>query len=297
MRLPTVLFVAPMHVMGGVAGAVGYLALLGLLAVQLGGHTRGRASVALAATGERPLTSYLLLSAVMAPLLAAWGLGLGDDIGTLAAYGIAIVAWLLAVVLAVWLEAKGRPGPAEWLLRRLTLWSWTRRPKAADSLDDAAATLATTRGAVATDHTGEAPGAAPDPSEPADDTEADDTEADDTEADDTDDEGHAADADAGADADAEDQADDTDAATAPDADSLTEADPEADGGAGPTDDADADDQAEATHTEDQVEPADTTEDSAEPAHVPASSPWEPVTAPWPETATTTSPSEEQATPR
>ena len=75
---------------------------------------------ALAAVGERSLTCYLLQSVMLAPLLAPWGLALGDGLGTAAAYGIALSVWLVTVLVAVALGSTGRRGPLEVLLRRLT---------------------------------------------------------------------------------------------------------------------------------------------------------------------------------
>lgn len=107
-----------LHVATGVAAGVGYIALFGLWAARR--RTRGPVTRALAATGERSLTCYLWQSVVFAPLLSAWGLGLGDRLGTTAGYGLAVAVWASSVVLAVVLARTGRRGPAEVLLRRLT---------------------------------------------------------------------------------------------------------------------------------------------------------------------------------
>ena len=107
-----------LHVATGVAAGTGYAAAFGLWAARR--RPGGRATRALAATGERSLTCYLWQSVVFAPLLAAWGLGLGDRLGTTAGYGLALAAWTSSVVLAVLLARTGRRGPAEVLLRRLT---------------------------------------------------------------------------------------------------------------------------------------------------------------------------------
>jgi uncharacterized membrane protein YeiB len=56
---------------------------------------------------------------LFAPLLAAWGFGLGDQLGTTAAYGLAVAVWVSGVGLAVLLARAGSRGPAETLLRRL----------------------------------------------------------------------------------------------------------------------------------------------------------------------------------
>ncbi|WP_265522049.1 DUF418 domain-containing protein [Oerskovia flava] len=117
----------------GVAVVAGYLTLLGGMYAGLGyvcgfallarrWDARGRRGVpgALAALGARSLTGYLGQSILLAPVLAPWGLGLGDGLGYLAAYGLAVGAWLVTVVVAVLLERQGLRGPFEVLLRRLT---------------------------------------------------------------------------------------------------------------------------------------------------------------------------------
>jgi uncharacterized membrane protein YeiB len=109
-----------LHASSGVAAGAGYVALFGLWAVARRNLGRTGAVAALAATGERSLTCYLWQSLVLAPVLSAWGLGLGDDIGTAAAYGLALAVWASSVLLAVALSQAGSRGPAEKLLRRLS---------------------------------------------------------------------------------------------------------------------------------------------------------------------------------
>jgi len=108
------------HVLTGLAGGLGYLALFALVAAALHGRPRTGAIRALGAVGQRSLTCYLLQSVLFFGLLSVWGLGLGADLGTAAAYGIGVAVWLTTVLLAVLLDRAGRRGPAEVLLRRLT---------------------------------------------------------------------------------------------------------------------------------------------------------------------------------
>lgn len=103
----------------GVFGGLGYAALFAILAQRLAVPLRG-ASSAIAAVGKRSLSCYLLQSALFAPVLSAWGFGLGSRIGTTAAFAFAIGVWAVSVVFAVLLERRGARGPAEVLLRRLT---------------------------------------------------------------------------------------------------------------------------------------------------------------------------------
>ncbi|HEX2143133.1 MAG TPA: DUF418 domain-containing protein [Glycomyces sp.] len=106
--------------LGGMYAGLGYICGFALLAHKLRGFGRRGIPGALAAVGERSLTSYLLQSVLMAPLLTAWGFGLGEDMGYLAAFGVAFGAWLVTIVVAVLLDKAGTRGPFEVLLRRLT---------------------------------------------------------------------------------------------------------------------------------------------------------------------------------
>lgn len=104
----------------GMFCGIGYVALFGLLAERLSRRGRiGAPALALAAVGQRSLSCYLAQSVLCAPLLAAWGLGLGGRLGSAAVALLAIGVWLLTVAGAVLLDRAGRRGPAETLLRRL----------------------------------------------------------------------------------------------------------------------------------------------------------------------------------
>jgi uncharacterized membrane protein YeiB len=108
------------HFITGLAGGVGYLAGFALVAAALHGRPRTGVVRALAAVGQRSLSCYLLQSVLFFGLLSVWGLGLGAELGTAAAYGIAVAVWGSTVLIAVLLDRAGRRGPAEVLLRRLT---------------------------------------------------------------------------------------------------------------------------------------------------------------------------------
>lgn len=108
---------APAYAFGGFAG-LGYAALFGLVALRV--RTPGPALGAVAAVGRRSLSSYLFQSILFAPLLAAWGLGVGGLVNTAGALAIAVGVWLITVAAAVWMEARGHRGPFEVVLRRLT---------------------------------------------------------------------------------------------------------------------------------------------------------------------------------
>ncbi|MFC7432735.1 MULTISPECIES: DUF418 domain-containing protein [unclassified Agrococcus] len=107
------------HVATGLPAGVGYAALFALVAARMARRPLGPVGRALTAVGKRSMTSYLLQSVLFAPVLSAWGLGLGGVLtewqGALYAVGV----WLVTVAVAVALDVAGRRGPAETLLRRL----------------------------------------------------------------------------------------------------------------------------------------------------------------------------------
>ena len=109
----------PLHTLGGLFGGLGYVALFGLLAIRLERTGAGTFATAVQALGKRSMSGYLAQSVVFSPLLAAWGLGLGQYLSSWSATLLAVAVWAATVAIAVRLEAAGRRGPAEILLRRL----------------------------------------------------------------------------------------------------------------------------------------------------------------------------------
>lgn len=103
----------------GIAGGLGYAAAFGLLAARWQAAPPAPTRW-IAAVGKRSLSFYLFQSLVFAPLLSAWGLGLGGRIGTTGALAIALGVWAVSVALAMVLERRGMRGPCEVALRRLT---------------------------------------------------------------------------------------------------------------------------------------------------------------------------------
>ena len=87
----------------------------------------------LAAVGRRSLTFYLFQSVLLAPLMAAWGLGLGGTLSTAPAVAVAFAVWLVSLPIALVMERRGWRGPAEALLRRLTYGRGVASPGAARS--------------------------------------------------------------------------------------------------------------------------------------------------------------------
>jgi len=74
---------------------------------------------AISAVGKRSLSCYLAHSLLFAPVLAAWGLGLGAHLSSATMALFATGVWLVTLAAAHALERAGRRGPAEALLRRL----------------------------------------------------------------------------------------------------------------------------------------------------------------------------------
>lgn len=103
----------------GLAAGIGYVAVFGLIAARIRDRPVGRTVGALRALGQRSLTSYLAQSVIFAPLMSAWGLGLGASLSSWSIALVAVGVWLLTLVLAVVLERARVRGPAEWLLRAL----------------------------------------------------------------------------------------------------------------------------------------------------------------------------------
>ncbi|WP_454854398.1 DUF418 domain-containing protein [Promicromonospora soli] len=114
----------------GFFGGLGYVALFGLIGHRIAQRRTGAPSRnllvtdgpfagAVQAVGKRSLTSYLLQSVLCAPILAAWGFGLGEHLTSWSMLLFAVLVWALTVAFAVWQERTGRRGPAEVLLRRL----------------------------------------------------------------------------------------------------------------------------------------------------------------------------------
>lgn len=107
--------------LAGLFGGLGYVAAFALIAARWRrrGTTGGPVGNALQALGKRSLSGYLAQSLIFAPLLCAWGFGLGAALSSWSILLLAVAVWLVTVLLAVVLEKAGKRGPAEWLLRRL----------------------------------------------------------------------------------------------------------------------------------------------------------------------------------
>jgi uncharacterized membrane protein YeiB len=117
---PLVLWAASaLHAVTGIAGGLGYAAVIALVAIRIGDR-RGRVVEALVACGQRSLSCYLFQSVVFVALLMPYTLGLGATLGTAGVAVVALGTWLVSVLLADLSRRAGRRGPAEAVLRRLT---------------------------------------------------------------------------------------------------------------------------------------------------------------------------------
>lgn len=111
----------------GYAGGFGYAALIALVAVRIG-ERRGVVADALAATGQRSMTCYLLQSVAWLVLFAPYLLDLAPGMSDATAVAIGAGVWLATVVLADLMRRAGWRGPAEAALRRLTYGRPAPRP-------------------------------------------------------------------------------------------------------------------------------------------------------------------------
>ncbi|KUM67389.1 DUF418 domain-containing protein [Streptomyces curacoi] len=106
----------------GNAAGIGYVAAVALFAhwwTHRPGRRGATAVVAVSAVGKRSLSCYLAHSLIFSPLLAAWGLGLGEHLTSATMAVFAVGVWLVTVAGSYALERAGRRGPVETVLRRL----------------------------------------------------------------------------------------------------------------------------------------------------------------------------------
>ena len=108
-----------LHVLSGYAGGFGYAALIALVAVAVGDR-RGPVVRALAATGQRSMTCYLLQSVAWLVLFMPYTLNLAADLDDARSVLLGAVVWAATVAVAALMARCGVRGPAEALLRRAT---------------------------------------------------------------------------------------------------------------------------------------------------------------------------------
>ncbi|MCG8150796.1 DUF418 domain-containing protein, partial [Pimelobacter simplex] len=114
--------IGPLHDATGVLGGLGYAALVTLVAQRLEarGRPQGRVVGALAAAGQRSMTCYLLQSVAWAILFTPFLLDLSGRLTVATTALLATAVWAGSVLLADGLARRGRRGPFEVLVRRVT---------------------------------------------------------------------------------------------------------------------------------------------------------------------------------
>lgn len=98
-----------------------YIALLLMLFETSAG---ARLQAALAPMGRLALSNYLMQSLVLALLFTGYGLGWCDRVPPLGLMGMVVAIFGVQMALSAWWGRRHAYGPAEWLLRAITNWSW-----------------------------------------------------------------------------------------------------------------------------------------------------------------------------
>ncbi|MFC5848438.1 DUF418 domain-containing protein [Deinococcus petrolearius] len=108
------LIAIPVRMSGGLAGALGYVGLVGLLAA------RGRLGPLrhFAASGRTAMSNYLAQSLVMTAVFYPYAGAQFGRWGAAATLLLALLVGLLQLPLSAWLLRRFGTGPAEWLVRR-----------------------------------------------------------------------------------------------------------------------------------------------------------------------------------
>ncbi|WP_371030683.1 DUF418 domain-containing protein [Pseudoclavibacter sp. JSM 162008] len=111
-----------LHAATGILAGAGYAALFALIVAgtQRSGSRPGPVIGALTALGRRSMSGYLAQSVIFFAIMPAWSMGLGATVGTGGALLVGTGTWLATLLGAVLLERMGKPGPAEWAIRRLS---------------------------------------------------------------------------------------------------------------------------------------------------------------------------------
>ncbi|OZE84136.1 hypothetical protein CH305_06125 [Rhodococcus sp. 15-649-2-2] len=115
----TLSLIGPWHDASGVAGGIGYAALLALIAHRVSDHPCWFIT-AVQAAGQRSMTCYLAQSVVWTIAFTPVLLDLSDDLSVIGVAMLAVTTWVLTVVLADRLRRAGSRGPFETLIRRVT---------------------------------------------------------------------------------------------------------------------------------------------------------------------------------
>lgn len=114
----TLAYLGPLHDVTGLFGGCGYAAVIVLVADRL--RPDGRITRALAATGQRSLTCYLVQSVTWWLVFTPYLFDLSGVLSITATALLATATWLLTVLLADRMRRAGHRGPFEVLVRRVT---------------------------------------------------------------------------------------------------------------------------------------------------------------------------------
>ncbi|GGL70119.1 hypothetical protein GCM10010840_05150 [Deinococcus aerolatus] len=112
------LLAIPVRMGGGLASALGYVGVLGLLTV------RGRLGPlrALAAGGRVAMSNYIAQSLIMTAVFYPYAGAQFGQWGAAAAVGLALGVGLLQLPVSAWWLRRFGSGPLEWLVRRAVYW-------------------------------------------------------------------------------------------------------------------------------------------------------------------------------
>ncbi|QQK75409.1 DUF418 domain-containing protein [Salicibibacter cibarius] len=101
----------------GLAGGIGYAAIFGLIGPIV--SRTGLMVRSLTALGQRSLTFYVFIEAMLVITLSPVVFGLGQVLHSTGAVIVAVFLWFTSLLLAMTMEYRGMHGPADALLRRL----------------------------------------------------------------------------------------------------------------------------------------------------------------------------------
>ncbi|MEW1682394.1 DUF418 domain-containing protein [Streptomyces sp. NPDC093594] len=111
--------IGPLHDATGILGGFGYAAAASLLALRLG-NRRGPVVNAIAATGQRSMTCYLMQSVIWTLVFTPFLLDLSGTLTVTTTALLALATWTGTVLLAHQMHRRGYRGPFEVLARRVT---------------------------------------------------------------------------------------------------------------------------------------------------------------------------------
>jgi uncharacterized protein len=113
------LIAIPVRMGGGLASALGYVGVIGLLTAR----DRLGPLRALAAGGRVAMSNYIAQSLIMTAIFYPYAGAQFGRWGAAAAVGLALVLGLLQLPISAWWLRRFGTGPLEWLVRRVVYWS------------------------------------------------------------------------------------------------------------------------------------------------------------------------------